>query len=64
MSDIYKQYRQSKDSTLFRQQNQKSISDHESAKEYFDISGYSFTNGNKLPCKRSMVVSFFARSIF
>jgi len=35
--------------TIFRTENDKAISDHESAREYFDVCGYGFESGNKLP---------------
>ena len=45
--EVYKQYKQSKSKEQFRLENEKTITDHETARAYFDERGYGF--GNKLP---------------
>jgi len=47
--EIYKQYKQSKTPEQFRLENEKTITDHEMARTYFDECGYGFGTGNNLP---------------
>ena len=47
--EVYKQYKQTKSKEQFRLENEKAITDHETARAYFDESGYGFSSVNKLP---------------
>ena len=47
--EIYKQYKQSANPEQFRLENEKTITDHEMARAYFDDCGYGFGAGNSLP---------------